>query len=73
MHLRDKRLYYEHSFLSEFSAVVGEQREEDGRWSVRLDRTAFYPTSGGQAHDTGWLGDRRVLDVRVDAGDVVHV
>ncbi len=40
---------------------------------VTLDRTVFYPTGGGQPHDTGILGDARVIDVRRDAGEVWHV
>ncbi|HVC33118.1 MAG TPA: DHHA1 domain-containing protein [Chloroflexota bacterium] len=47
--------------------------EVGGRSAVTLDRTAFYPTSGGQPHDTGVLGGAPVVDV-VDAGDaVLHV
>ena len=42
--------------------------ERDG--AVALDRTAFYPTGGGQPHDTGTLGGAAVVDVRKD-GDVV--
>src|SRR5208282_1912682 len=42
-------------------------------WEVVLDRTAFYPTSGGQPNDVGRLGEARVLDVR-DAGDeIAHI
>jgi alanyl-tRNA synthetase len=73
-----ERLYYQGSFVREFDAqVVSCEPEGDGenaRWRVILDRTAFYPTSGGQPHDTGKLGDASVVEV-VDAGDgkeVVH-
>jgi len=38
-----------------------------------LDRTAFYPTSGGQPFDTGTLGEARVLDVIDDDARVIHV
>ena len=47
-------LYYHDSFLYEFDANVAELRSEP-RPAVVLDRTAFYPTSGGQVFDTGWL------------------
>lgn len=45
------------------------------RYAVTLDRTAFYATAGGQPHDTGVLGGRRVLDVVEDeaTGDVLHL
>jgi alanyl-tRNA synthetase len=42
-------------------------------WRVKLDRTAFYPTSGGQPHDTGRLGDASVLDVLDEDDEVIHV
>ena len=73
MALTAQRLYYEDSYLTKFQAVVMEQSARAGHWHVRLDRTAFYPTSGGQPHDTGTLGGARVLDVYVQDGDVWHV
>jgi len=67
-----ERLYYEDSFLREFEAEVlsceavrpeGSRGAENARWQVVLDRTAFYPTSGGQPHDTGTLGGAAVVEV----------
>ncbi len=50
------RLYYNNSFFYDFVAALEEARTlADGRTAVVLDRTAFYPTSGGQVFDTGWL------------------
>ncbi len=44
----------------------------DGR-RVYLDRTAFYPASGGQPYDLGWLGDQRVVEVIDDEdGRIAH-
>jgi len=64
------RLYYDDARLTRFSATVVAVAE-DGHL-VTLDRTAFYPTSGGQPHDTGVLADVAVVDV-IDADDtVVH-
>jgi alanyl-tRNA synthetase len=60
------RLYYHDSFLREFDAVVVSCTREGPRWKVILDKTAFYPTSGGQPHDLGTLGDAQVVEV-VDA------
>src|ERR1700681_3188380 len=48
-----ERLYYHDSFLYSFDAQVLECAERGGRAAILLDRTAFYPTSGGQVHDTG--------------------
>jgi alanyl-tRNA synthetase len=71
------RLYYQDSFLFEFDARVTESLEQDSRHAVVLDRTAFYPTSGGQVHDMGKLvaGTREfaVTDVADDdSGRVLH-
>jgi alanyl-tRNA synthetase len=61
--MNEERLYYTDSYLVEFDAVVRDVARKEGRWEVTLDRTAFYPTSGGQPHDTGTLGEAGVLDV----------
>lgn len=67
------RLYYTDSTL-EFDAVVTDCAVIDGRTIVTLDRTAFYPTSGGQPFDTGTLGGAAVRDV-IDGedGTIGHV
>jgi len=49
------RLYYHDSFLYDFDASVVEAFDSNGRTAIVLDRTAFYPTSGGQVHDLGML------------------
>ncbi len=49
------RLYYHDSFLYDFDARVVEALDSNGRTAIVLDRTAFYPTSGGQVHDLGML------------------
>ena len=69
-----ERLYYTDPYLTEFDARVIEIRDVAGRNAVVLDRTAFYPTSGGQPFDTGTIGGARVVDV-VDGDDgvIVHV
>ncbi len=68
------RLYYEDPYLTEFVARVVERRTWDGQPAVVLDRTAFYPTSGGQPHDTGRLNGTRVVAVEEDPeGQVVHI
>lgn len=68
------RLYYDDAYLWTFEATVTAVRN-DGRIRVALDRSAFYPTSGGQPHDTGilYFGDRqaRVADVEADREGVV--
>jgi misacylated tRNA(Ala) deacylase len=63
-------LYLRDAYLQEFDARVVAIDEEAHR--VALDRTAFYPTGGGQPHDEGELGDARVVDVRKEADVVWH-
>lgn len=66
-----ERLYYTDAYLQRFEAGVV-SRSDDGR-RIYLDRTAFYPTSGGQPNDLGTLGGVDVLDV-VDENDrVAHL
>jgi alanyl-tRNA synthetase len=62
------RLYYRDPYLRTFDATVEKVEPRGDRWSVALDRTAFYPTTGGQPFDTGTLGGVRVVDV-VDEED----
>jgi len=69
-----ERLYYTDSYLRSFDAVVRSCDIVDGRPHVVLDRTAFYPSSGGQPFDTGRLGGQTIVDViDADTGEVVHV
>lgn len=58
-----ERLFWQDPYATAFTATVTRAWEEGGRFMVELDRTLFYPTSGGQPHDTGSLGGVRVLDV----------
>jgi alanyl-tRNA synthetase len=69
-----ERLYYGDSHLKEFEARVTSVAERGGAGiAVTLDRTAFYPTGGGQPSDTGTLNERRVIEC-IDEGEAVwHV
>src|SRR5579863_2795696 len=69
--LMTQRLYYQDSYLIEFRARVVDTSPDQQR--IYLDRTAFYPTSGGQPFDTGELGGVSVVEV-IDEGDrIAHV
>jgi alanyl-tRNA synthetase len=74
-----EHLYYQNSFLFDFTASVEAVRElADGRQALVLDRTAFYPTSGGQPFDTGWLelisieGDSSLLLPKLRVSEVIE-
>jgi alanyl-tRNA synthetase len=66
-----QRLYYDDCYLQEFRANVVETAEEGRR--VYLDRTAFYPTSGGQPFDRGTLGGAAVREVVDEDGRIAHL
>jgi alanyl-tRNA synthetase len=69
-----ERLYYTDPYLAEFDATVLRLDQAGGRTAAVLDRTAFYPTSGGQPFDTGALGDAQVIDVIArEDGSILHV
>jgi alanyl-tRNA synthetase len=65
------RLYYHDSLLTKFSAAVADV--DAAGLHVRLDRSAFYPASGGQPHDRGAIAGIPVEDVRDQDGEIVHV
>jgi len=70
-----ERLYYNDSHLIEFEAMVTDKTERVSSWSALiLDRTAFYPTGGGQPSDTGTLAGLRVVECVDDEQDnVLHM
>ncbi len=66
-------LYYQDVMLREFTAVVENKgTDENGRNYVVLSNTAFYPTGGGQPHDTGTLNDIEVIDVEKINDEIRH-
>ncbi len=76
------RLYYDDSYLQAFEARVlsclpsqpfASPSGTIPVWEVALDQSAFYPSSGGQPNDIGCLGDAKVLDVRDEDGEILHI
>ena len=67
-----RKMYYENGYTRIFAAYVTSCTQEGERFAVTLDRTCFYPEGGGQAADTGTLGDASVLDVQERGEEVVH-
>ena len=69
-----ERLYYADSHLVDFEARVVDLTERVSGWTaIILDRTAFYPTGGGQPSDTGTLDGSRVVECVDDGENVLHV
>ena len=60
------------AYQQHFTSTVVETRERKGVQEIRLEGSAFYPTAGGQACDTGWLGTARVINVTEENGSVWH-
>ena len=71
--METRKLYYEDCHLARFTARVLSCDKTETGFTVVLDATAFYPEGGGQAADTGTLGNVRVLDTRERGGQVVHL
>lgn len=69
------KLYYQDATLKTFTACIVERLTHTGQPAVVLDRTAFYPTGGGQPNDRGKLGEALVVDVieREADGVVLHI
>lgn len=70
--MRTEKLYETDGHLFVFRSVVTEITEIDGKPAVALAQTAFFPTGGGQACDTGTLGGVKVLQTAEVAGTVYH-
>jgi alanyl-tRNA synthetase len=70
-----ERLYYTNSKLLEFTGRVTDILRYNDRMAIVLDQTAFYPTGGGQPHDTGRLDGVRVVEVieEEENGQVLHL
>ena len=68
-----EKLFYQDSFLQEFTGTVQFCEQDKAGWNVILDRTCFYPEGGGQPADHGILDGVKVLDVREKSGQIVHI
>jgi alanyl-tRNA synthetase len=80
--MKTHRIYYDDAYVKEFDARVvhcellppnvnaGITTQVLG---LVLDRTAFYPSSGGQPNDLGKIGDANVLDVRDEGDEIIHI
>ncbi|MFD2045509.1 DHHA1 domain-containing protein [Ornithinibacillus salinisoli] len=67
------KIYYEDQYVRSFKAnIIKSSKDDQGRSYVVLDQTAFYPTGGGQPHDTGTLNNVRVNDVEEVDGEIRH-
>jgi len=68
-----ERLYYQDSYLKKFKAKVLKKIKIDNRSAVVLNKTAFYPTSGGQTYDIGVIQDIPVVEVVEEGDEIIHI
>ena len=68
-----ERLYYKDPGLLNFEGTIIEAVESGGKHLTVLDKTAFYPTSGGQPHDKGLLNSVAIFDVSESDGNIQHI
>jgi alanyl-tRNA synthetase len=67
------KLYYRDPYIKTFTTKIRHQNQDEaGNWYVVLEETAFYPTGGGQPHDTGTLDDIQVVNVEEMNGEIRH-
>jgi len=68
-----KRLYYEEPYLQEFKGKILEKIKIDDKPALILDNTCFYPTSGGQPNDLGYIQSVPIVDVIEDNERIIHI
>lgn len=68
-----ERLYYQNSYLQECKARMVKKLEIKNQPAVILDRTIFYPTSGGQPYDKGFIQNIPVIEVLEEGEEIVHI
>lgn len=67
-----EKLYYIDSHMKAFTATVLACEPVKDRFEVVLDHTAFFPEGGGQAGDSGFIGEAAVFDTHEKNGEVMH-
>lgn len=69
-----EQLHYENVYLAEWNARIVERIKQDGKNALILDKSAFYPTGGGQPHDSGEISGNPVIEVyKRDDGAIIHL
>lgn len=70
--LEAEKLYYDDPYIHTFQANIFEKATDENGIYLVLDKTAFYPTGGGQPHDIGTLNDIAVVNVEEVNGEIRH-
>lgn len=67
-----EKLYDKDSHLKEFTGTVLSCKKTGEKYTVTLNRTAFFPEGGGQQSDRGYIGGAYISDVQIKNGDILH-
>lgn len=67
-----EKLYYSDSFIFEFDAEITDIIDIGPKKAIVLDRTAFFPESGGQQGDEGFISDTEITDTQIENGEIYH-
>ena len=68
-----KKLFLHDSYTSHFEAKVVTNRCLEDKYEIILDETYFYPESGGQPADHGYIGESAVLDVKQNGEEILQI
>lgn len=68
-----EKLFYEDQYIKKFEAEVLEVRENEGKFEILLDKTAFFPGGGGQGADRGTINGIDVVDMIEEGDKIYHV
>lgn len=71
--MKTVKLYDENAYLKEFTAKVVSCEQKDGEFYVCLDQTAFFPESGGQTGDNGFIDDAKVQNAIIEDEIIYHI
>lgn len=71
--MKTEKLYDENAYLAEFSAKVLSCEEKNGKFYTVLDKTAFFPTAGGQTGDNGFIGQACVEETVIENEIIYHI
>jgi alanyl-tRNA synthetase len=71
--MSNQKLYYTDSYVTEFEANLIEVMPYEKQYALILDKTYFYPESGGQPSDIGWIGHLQVTYVTEKDGRILHI
>lgn len=70
--MQTQKLYYEDSYIKEFTAEVISCEKRDSFYAVVLNKTAFFPEGGGQKSDSGFIADKKVFEVLEEDDRIIH-